>query len=129
MSGVDICNVKIDNISMQDAIDVIGELVREGGQYYVVTPNVDHIIRLQRDSELMKIYDGASLTLPDGMPIMWAARFLGTPLKEKVSGSDLFPKLCGFAAERGYKLFFLGGKPGAALKAARTNPADSLRYE
>lgn len=118
MPKVNICNVKIDNISMQDAINIIGGLVEDGGQYYAVAPNVDHIIILQKDSEFRETYDGASLTLPDGIPLLWAARFLGTPLKERISGSDLFPELCAFAAERGYKLFFLGGRPDAGSKAA-----------
>jgi exopolysaccharide biosynthesis WecB/TagA/CpsF family protein len=83
-----------------------------------VTPNVDHIIKLQKDEEFQQIYRDASLVLADGMPLLWAAKFLGTPLKEKISGSDLFPKLCTVAAEKGYKVFFLGGRQGAAQKAA-----------
>jgi len=48
--------------------------------------------------------------LADGMPLLWAANFLGTPLKAKISGSDLFPELCGISAKKGYKLFFKGGE-------------------
>jgi N-acetylglucosaminyldiphosphoundecaprenol N-acetyl-beta-D-mannosaminyltransferase len=64
------------------------------------------------------MYKKAALVLPDGMPLLWAGRFLGTPLKAKISGSDLFPKLCGSAAQEGYRVFFLGGREDAALKAA-----------
>ena len=54
------------------------------------------------------------------MPLLWAARFLGTPLKGRVNGTDLFEKLCEVAAQKGLKVFFLGGRPGAAEQAAET---------
>lgn len=103
---------------MQEAIGAIGVLTEQRKHAYAVTPNVDHIVKVQTDPEFAGIYRNASLVLPDGKPLLWAAKFLGTPLKEKISGSDLFPELCEVATERGHKLFFLGGRPGAALKAA-----------
>lgn len=111
-------NTRIDNLSMQEAIEAVVALTERRKHAYVVTPNVDHIVKLQSDVELRRVYEDAELVLADGMPLLWAARFLGTPLKERISGSDLFPKLCKLAAEKGYRLFFLGGRPGAALKAA-----------
>jgi N-acetylglucosaminyldiphosphoundecaprenol N-acetyl-beta-D-mannosaminyltransferase len=108
----------IDSVSFIEVVDEICSKCKNKITTYVVTPNVDHIIQLQKDSEFRKAYDAASLVLSDSMPLMWAAKFLGTPLKEKISGSDLFPKLCEVASEKGYKLFFLGGRQGAALKAS-----------
>ena len=119
MLKVDICNVKIDNLSIQTAIKAVEHLIKAvGGGAFVVTPNVDHIVNLQEDEEFRHIYRNASLVLADGVPLLWAAKFLGTPLKEKISGSDLFPKLCAIAEKKEYRLFFLGGRPGAALKAS-----------
>ena len=118
MREINILGIEIDNISYGEALARICELIKTGEVVYVVAPNVDHVIKLQSDAEFRRIYENASLVLADGMPLLWAARFLGTPLKGKISGSDLFPELCAFAAEKGYKLFFLGGRPGAALKAA-----------
>lgn len=115
---VNICGVRIDNVEMSDIIVKVDSYIKERRFSYIVTPNADHIVKLQRDPEFGKIYGEAALVLADGMPLLWAARFLGTPLKEKISGSDLFPRLCGLAAEIGYKLFFLGGRKGAAVKAA-----------
>ena len=112
-----IAGVGIDNITMDQTLSFIEELIQKRKVSYVVTPNVDHIIKLQRDLEFKKIYREAACVLPDGMPLLWAGRFLGTPLKEKVSGSDLVPRLCEIAAQKGYKLFFIGGKVGAAYKA------------
>ena len=112
-----IAGVEIDNITMDQTLSFLEELIQKRKVSYIVTPNVDHIIKLQRDLEFRKVYREAACVLPDGMPILWAGKFLGTPLKEKISGSDLVPRLCEIAAQKGYRLFFLGGRPGAADKA------------
>ena len=49
---------------------------------------------------------------------MWIAKWYGTPIKEKISGADLVPKLCEVAARRNYRVFFLGAAEGVAIKAA-----------
>lgn len=103
---------------MSEALAEIDSLIwQESGLAYVVTPNVDHIVKLQKDQEFLNIYNEADLILADGVPIIWAARFLGLHIKEKVSGSDLFPMLCRRAAENGQTMFFLGGREGVAEKA------------
>lgn len=114
---VTICGIKITNLSFRNCLDYISHYIGKSAQAFIVTPNVDHIIRLQNDAEFREVYKHADLVLADGVPLLWAARFLGTPLKEKISGSDLFPILCELAAEKGFKLFFLGGRAGAADKA------------
>lgn len=85
---------------------------------YAVTPNAHHIVEINKNRELRRIYEGADLVLPDGVSLLWASRLLGTPLRERVAGSDLFPRLCAAAAEYGYRVFLLGGEPGVASKAA-----------
>lgn len=109
-----IAGILIDSVTMSEAVHRIENIIANNDSGYVVTPNVDHIVKLQDDREFREIYENAALVLPDGLPILWAARFLGCPLKEKVSGSDLFPQLCEYSAVKGYRLFFLGGRPGAA---------------
>lgn len=116
---VNICGIGIDNIEMSDVISKMDSYIKDGRPSYIVTPNADHIVKLQRDPEFKKIYGEATLVLVDGMPLLWAAKFLGAPLKERISGADLFPKLCEVAAARGYRIFFLGGREGAAVKAAK----------
>jgi N-acetylglucosaminyldiphosphoundecaprenol N-acetyl-beta-D-mannosaminyltransferase len=116
---VTICGIQLTNLSFFDCIDRISHCTEKSTQTFIVTPNVDHIIKLQNDVEFREVYKHAELVLADGMPLLWAARFLGTPLKEKISGSDLFPRICELAAKKSYMLFFLGGRPGAADKAAQ----------
>lgn len=118
MSRVKFMNIEIDNLTMDEAIEEICRLVEEGIPSYAVTPNVDHMVKLETDQELMSIYRDASLVLTDGMPIVWASHLYRRPIKEKISGSDLFPLLCKRAAERGYRMYFLGAAEGVADKAA-----------
>lgn len=111
-------NIYIDNVNMSEAIEKIDELASNKEDYsYVVTPNVDHIVKVQTDYEFHRIYEDADLILADGVPVIWASKFLKKTLKEKVSGSDLFPLLCEHASKKGYKVFFLGGLEGVAEKA------------
>lgn len=113
-----ICGIHISNMSYLEVIDEVDRYISASRPIYIVTPNVDHIVNLQKDHEFKQIYYSASLVLADGVPILWAARFLRLPIKEKISGSDLFTMLCEIATEKGYKFFFLGGKERAAAKAA-----------
>jgi N-acetylglucosaminyldiphosphoundecaprenol N-acetyl-beta-D-mannosaminyltransferase len=84
----------------------------------VVTPNADHLVNLERNEPLRAAYREAAIVVPDGMPLVWASRLLGKPVKERVTGSDLMPRLCELAAERGLKVFILGGGAGVADRAA-----------
>lgn len=111
-------NIQFDNVNMAEAIERIHELIDSKTPAIVVTPNVDHVVRAQKDRAYADLVRSADLVLADGQPIIWVSRLLGTRLKERVAGSDLFPRLCGFAAQRGYRVFFFGGDPGAA-EAAR----------
>jgi N-acetylglucosaminyldiphosphoundecaprenol N-acetyl-beta-D-mannosaminyltransferase len=111
---VNIGGITVDNVSMDETLEAIKEFVAKGKPCYITNPNVDIVIRYNRDPEFAKYYDEGALCVADGVPILWAAKFLGFPLKEKVSGSDLVPRVCGLANQQGYKLFFMGGRPGAA---------------
>lgn len=118
MSRMKFMNTEIDNLTMEETLQAIEHLVQENKSAYVVTPNVDHIVQLETNKELQDVYANASLILTDGKPLLWIAKWYGTPIKEKISGSDLFPLLCEMAARKGYKMFFLGAAEGVAAKAA-----------
>lgn len=111
-------NTRIDNITMSEAVDQIDKMVQTGMNQYVVTPNVDHIVKLEKDALFWEIYEQAALVLTDGQPLRWIGSLLGTPIVEKVSGSDLLPEVCRRAAEKGYRLFLLGAAEGVAARAA-----------
>ncbi|HEB35561.1 MAG TPA: glycosyltransferase [Candidatus Aminicenantes bacterium] len=118
MKRIELFEIGIDNISMEETFNVIEQLIKKKKPSLVVTPNVHHINILKNDDEFKKIYRQASMALPDSTPLIWASKLLGTPLKEKVAGSDLLPSFCKIAARKRYELFFLGSGPSIAKKAA-----------
>ncbi|NJL86658.1 MAG: WecB/TagA/CpsF family glycosyltransferase [Leptolyngbyaceae cyanobacterium SM1_1_3] len=108
---VKILNVEIDNI---DALDFLRQL-KHG---VVFTPNVDHVMKLQEDEEFVQAYRRADYKVCDSQILMYASKFLGTPLKAKISGSDLLPMFCQHHQHNeAIKIFMLGGAEGVAERA------------
>lgn len=117
MSRVDLFGIKIDNVTMREAVERLRTCLNNGRGHYVTTPNVDHVVHLQGDEQFREAYRSASLVVPDGAPVVWASRLLGKPLKERVTGADLIPEVCALAAREGRSVFFFGGNPGVAERA------------
>jgi N-acetylglucosaminyldiphosphoundecaprenol N-acetyl-beta-D-mannosaminyltransferase len=84
----------------------------------VFTPNVDHIVQAEHHEAFRAAYARTDLALVDGTPVLWAARALGTPLPEKLSGSDLFEPVIERATAEGWRVVLLGGAAGVAELAA-----------
>ncbi|MCZ6837400.1 MAG: WecB/TagA/CpsF family glycosyltransferase [Planctomycetota bacterium] len=89
--------------------------VERGG--WVITPNLDHARRWTREEEFKEFYREATLVTPDGMPLVWASRLQGTPLPERVAGSNLIDSISRSAATQGRSIFLLGGQEGTAERA------------
>jgi exopolysaccharide biosynthesis WecB/TagA/CpsF family protein len=115
---IKLLNTEIDNLTMSEAIHEVDKLILRREDSYVVTPNVDHIVKLEVDKEFREVYKEADLILTDGMPLIWISNLKSTPIREKISGSDFFPEVCKLAAEKGYSIFLLGAAEGIAAKAA-----------
>jgi N-acetylglucosaminyldiphosphoundecaprenol N-acetyl-beta-D-mannosaminyltransferase len=117
---VQLFGIHIHNFTLDEAVGILTEclLPGDGQSRYVVTPNATQIVQLRKDQFLRRIYHEADLVVADGMPVIWVSRLLGRPLRERVTGSDLLPRLCAEAAQRSYSVFFLGANPGVAAKAA-----------
>lgn len=90
------------------------------GCRYIVTPNVNHVVALDSNEALRQAYRSASLVIADGWPVIAAARLLGSPLPERVAGSDLVPRVFEESAlrDRSVSVFLLGGMPGIGERAA-----------
>ncbi|HWQ90509.1 MAG TPA: WecB/TagA/CpsF family glycosyltransferase, partial [Clostridia bacterium] len=106
--------VPFDSLTMAEAVTRIEHMIQSHRPQYVVTANMDFLVQARQDVELRKILFDADLVLCDGTPLVWASRLLGNPLPERVAGSDLVPELLALAAQRGYRVFFLGATPEAA---------------
>jgi N-acetylglucosaminyldiphosphoundecaprenol N-acetyl-beta-D-mannosaminyltransferase len=109
----------IDHVTFAQALDSIAAMIASGEGGSVFTPNVDHVVMAAHDERFRLAYDAASLCLADGMPVLWAARLLGTPLPEKISGSDLVWPLLERAEREQWRVYILGGGPGVGEQAAQ----------
>ena len=109
----------IDNCSSEQVLAwIITHAQNRGTPAYVLTPNAQHIVLLEKDRRLQDIYANADLVIPDGISLLIAARLYGRTLQQRIAGVDIFKLLCGYAAETGLHVFLLGGRPGSAELAA-----------
>jgi N-acetylglucosaminyldiphosphoundecaprenol N-acetyl-beta-D-mannosaminyltransferase len=125
--SIAILGVPFDNVSLADTIGVIEEMIASKKPHYIATANVDFLVQSMEDIELRRILFDADLVVCDGTPLVWVSRLLGNPLKERVAGSDLVPELLRVSAEKGHRVFFLGGQEEvleAAVKNVREKHPD-----
>ncbi|HNB53691.1 MAG TPA: WecB/TagA/CpsF family glycosyltransferase [Anaerolineales bacterium] len=112
----------IDNLNMQEALtrveDFIAEGRRTGKTHQIATVNADFVVKAISDPELRQLLQEVDMATADGMPLVWGARILGTPLEERVAGADMVPALAELSARKRYSMFFLGAAPGVAARAA-----------
>lgn len=122
-----VLGVRVDCVTTAQTIALMDEMIASRRPHQAVTVNPEFVMRAQRDATFRVVLEEADLALPDGQGILWAARRLGRPLPERVTGSDTTPLLAQLCAQRGYRPFLLGAAPGVAERAAqaliRANPA------
>jgi N-acetylglucosaminyldiphosphoundecaprenol N-acetyl-beta-D-mannosaminyltransferase len=111
--------VPFSPLSMAETVSAIGGLIERRRPAFFITANVHYAMLTDANADLRAINDRAAFILADGMPLVWAARWRGSPLPERVAGSDLIFELSAEAARKGYRLFLLGGAEGVAANAAR----------
>ncbi|MEL4180644.1 WecB/TagA/CpsF family glycosyltransferase [Roseateles sp. PN1] len=100
----------VDNLSMEETLQTIEGFIASGKPHQHVVVNVDKLVKAQKDPELRQIINDCALINADGMPVVWASRLLGKPLKERVAGVDLFESLMKRSAEKGWRVYLLGAK-------------------
>lgn len=117
MSGrIEMMGCLIDNLSMEETLDKIESFVESGQPHQHVVVNVDKIVKANRDPALREIINRCALINADGMPVVWASRFLGKGLRQRVTGVDLFEHLMERAAERSWRVFLLGAQQDVVSK-------------
>lgn len=112
---IEMMGCQIDNLSMEETLQTIEGFIASGLPHQHVVVNVDKLVKASRDEQLRRIINECALINADGMPVVWASRLLGKPLKERVAGVDLFEALIVRAAEKGWRIFFLGAKEEVVL--------------
>jgi N-acetylglucosaminyldiphosphoundecaprenol N-acetyl-beta-D-mannosaminyltransferase len=104
-------------VSMAEAVDLIARRASSGRGGFVLTPNLDHVALSRRDPQVIAAYRRVFLALADGMPLVALSKLLRLPVREKVSGSDLFEPLMARCARDGLPVFFMGATPEACQVA------------
>jgi N-acetylglucosaminyldiphosphoundecaprenol N-acetyl-beta-D-mannosaminyltransferase len=114
--------VPVDDVTIDEAVERIAAMVETGRAtgrtHRVATVNVDFVVHAARDPSVLDVLQRTDLSIPDGMPVVWASRLLGTPIRERTSGVDLLPALVRRGVPAGHRIVLLGGKPGVADAAA-----------
>jgi N-acetylglucosaminyldiphosphoundecaprenol N-acetyl-beta-D-mannosaminyltransferase len=100
----------VDRITLEEAVRRCEAFIEDGRPRQLAVVNAAKLVKMDADPELAGIVRGADLVLADGVSVVWAARLLGRPLPERVTGIDLMERLVGRAADRGYRVFFLGAE-------------------
>lgn len=117
---ITIQGVSFDDLTLEEAVQAGMALVRTDGFHYVVTPNPEFVMLANKDPEFRALLNGADLTIPDGIGVVYAAKLLGTPLKARVPGIDFASGLMEtMNANGGGRVYLLGARPGVAEDAAR----------
>lgn len=106
-------------VTFQETLEHIDGLIQAGRPSFFITANLHYAMLTAQDARLPAVNAKAAFLVADGMPLVWASRWRPVRLPQRVTGSDLVPALCARAAERGYRVFFLGGAEGVAEEAVR----------
>ena len=126
-NGLIIAGIPIANLSEDETVARIDELISLGGPHYGAVVNAAKLVAAERDPELRRALVDADFVTPDGMSVVWAARLLGKPLRQRVTGIDLFERLLAHAEEQGLSVYFLGAHEdsvrGAAESSKRRHPS------
>jgi N-acetylglucosaminyldiphosphoundecaprenol N-acetyl-beta-D-mannosaminyltransferase len=114
--------IPIADITMDETVDLVDEFVRigrrDGRTFQIATPNVDFLVQADDRPDVHRILGRCDLCIADGAPIVWASRMLGMPVRERVAGSDLVPRLVERSATTGSKVHVFGSSPEVAERAS-----------
>lgn len=110
MNKINILNTSIHNLTMQETLQIVGHTISKEEQIHHVVVNAGKIVAMQSDLQLRQSVNESDLINADGQAVVWASRFLGKPLKERVAGIDLMVNLVEIAHQNRYKIFFFGAK-------------------
>ncbi len=120
MNRFDVLGVRVDDVTMEQALDRVEGLLSAPGPraWQVATVNPEFIVTARHNPAFARVLAESDLNVPDGANLVRAARWLGCPFKERVGGCDLMERISARAAERGWKVYFLGAREGVAKVVA-----------
>ncbi len=114
---VEVLGLRIARLTFAQTVDRVEALIQQGQPSFFITANLHYAMLSSRESRLAEVNRKAAFLVADGMPLVWYSRLWSKGVPERVTGADLVWGLCERAAERGYRVFLLGGRPGVAEAA------------
>lgn len=117
LPGVEILGVRVDTLTYDSLLAQVAAFIAEGTPHQICTANPEFVMEAQRNPAFRQVLAAADLVMADGVGLLWAARLLGRPLPERVTGSDGVPLMAQRAAREGWRIFLLGAAPGVAERA------------
>lgn len=111
---VEILGIRIDDVSLSQAVSIVVKWLQEDGQHYIVTPNPEFIVTAQNDLDFQEILNKADLAIPDGVGLKITGR-----IKNITTGVDLMEALCQKAAKSGWKIGLIGGRGGVVGRTSK----------
>jgi N-acetylglucosaminyldiphosphoundecaprenol N-acetyl-beta-D-mannosaminyltransferase len=118
LQSLTILGVPIHTVTMTETLDIVRHFMHRPPLHQICTTNPEFVMTAQKDSVFARVLQEADLCIADGIGLVWASRWLGRPLPERVPGSELVYHLAQLAAAEGWRLFLLGAAPGVAETAA-----------
>lgn len=115
---IEVVGANIDDVTLEEAAEKLSEFLEQDRYSMVFTPNSEMLIEAVKERDFEEILQSGHLVIPDGIGVVIASRFYGTPLRQKVAGIDLMMKLMQKADEQGRAVYLLGGREGVADEAA-----------
>lgn len=119
MGRINICNIPVDSLTMAETLALIDKAIIEKRAIHHVVINAAKVVNAQKDEALKASIVSCDIINADGQAIVWASRFLNRPLPERVAGIDLMENLVRLAAEKKYRIFFLGAKEEVVKEVVR----------
>jgi N-acetylglucosaminyldiphosphoundecaprenol N-acetyl-beta-D-mannosaminyltransferase len=115
---VNVLGVRVDPVGVEELHERIRGFVRDGAHALVLNVNAHCLNLAFRDPSLRRFLNGADVVFCDGFGVKVAARVLGGRIGERITYADWIHALCDLAESEGFSVYFLGGRPGVAGKAA-----------
>jgi N-acetylglucosaminyldiphosphoundecaprenol N-acetyl-beta-D-mannosaminyltransferase len=116
---VNLLGTEVDRIERDDVALWLERFIRSGEPHQIITANLDFIAIARRQPDFAHLIASADLVVCDGKPLQWASQIQGEPIPARVTGTDLVLQAALLSAESGYRLYFMGGAPGVAARAAQ----------
>jgi N-acetylglucosaminyldiphosphoundecaprenol N-acetyl-beta-D-mannosaminyltransferase len=110
-----VLGIQVSALNLEGAVNLADRwLLSQAGSSYVCVVGVHGVMEARADSDLRRVFNQALMSVPDGMPLSWVARWQGHRNMDRVFGPDFMTAMCRLSMQRGYRHFLCGGQPGVA---------------